>query len=640
MADERDEAAARYARFREMAGAAGQGAKLTLGSSVEDSVARARNTPGVPLNDPTIRGKFAQFLGNHPGAEYAVNVGLPAMSGATPAGVNPFGSPQMPVANGEQPPVTDRPSYPYGNQPPPSALEGAPVKVPGAEGLHAPTSLLNTTGIGGGVGYSTDDLGGRGTDKRILGSMDDQYAEMGGLQEKKGEEASAHIDFLHAASDTQGYIAEQRRKAQGVYERTVAEEDRDEKHKEDEVLRVLDEVSAMGVDPGRYYRNRDTLTTIQMTVGAVASGMLSALNGREGNPFLDRVREEARSDVNAQEKAIDQGWKRAKGMETSYERMRMRGVDRVNASLKQYDLTLAAVENDVAARLGNAKIPEIKANLEAGLQAIQIERAGVRTKIEEYAKNIRAQRAAAAAAAAERMYRHALETAKFRLEERKVNAAAEKDLADAGKARAEAGKLGAGDDSTFYPMGDVKTDPMTGMAYQEGMKMPSEAMLKDLSTQRATGESYVKDLNEFITMRETYEKLEKEMAMSGGTRVDLWPRIYKIRQDLISKGGHLTTQYGHNEHLGSLDKGLQEHAGTVQGEAVSPLPDTTIRAKQMRDTAIRSMKVKEESIRGQREIRVINPKTGRPVVMGQNSFVGAPDLGTTEELPGFKPTGR
>lgn len=287
-----------------------------------------------------------------------------------------------------------------------------------------------------GMGPGGDVAAGYGSDKGIMNAQLNQIADQSGLQEKKSEEASAHLGVLGVKADQHQEFAQAQAAAANAERQAVDEAEKEQLDHETKWQEASDEAAAMGVDPGRHFKNRDGVFWLNMLVGSVASGMLSALQNQNTNPFMDSVRETVRQDINAQEKGIEQGWRKVKGLETAYERARQRGADRITATIRQYDKTLEALQTDMQGRLVKATIPEVKANLEAGLQAIQIERDGMQVKMEEYWKQVKGQRAAAAAAAADRAWRHAVEMRKLAIEESRTKAQNAKDYAEADKVRA------------------------------------------------------------------------------------------------------------------------------------------------------------------------------------------------------------
>lgn len=349
----------------------------------------------VPSTDDIVS-KFRQWKEQNPALAWGVSqlplaahaLGPNAGLAADVAGIAGVGSP----------PVRQPTSFERDQRPTPEAPSepGVPVaKLPDAPPIPTPPKMSAGMGPGGDV-YE-----GYGTDKGVLHSQLNTTADMGNLQEKKWEEYGHKLAGMNTAADLMGEHAEQQRRGAKAYSDSVAQSEKEQLDAETKAQQASDETAAMGTDPGRYLRNRDAGFWINMMLGSVASGLLSAMQGRGGeNPFMDSVRQTVKQDIDSQEQAIAQGWKKVKGLETAYERARLRGADRVTATQKQYDMVLQALETDAKGRLMKAQIPEEKARLEGLLQSLQIERDQENTKLQEYWRQIRESRARAAAAAA------------------------------------------------------------------------------------------------------------------------------------------------------------------------------------------------------------------------------------------------
>lgn len=351
----------------------------------------------------SIVDRLKQYRAENPmgqwGQDTALRLGMPAADAArTGYGMAQWLSKETsaPVAPGAQPTPP---------QPPQPAADGGPPVTPGIDVHSLPDAAPMQPKMSAGMGPGGDVYDGYGTEKGLLHAKEDVLAGAQNQVDIKGDEYAARLKAMDTHADLTHELAAQQAYAGQAYQKAVDQEDARQQDQETKIQQATDETAARGLDPGRYFRNRDVGFWITMAVGAVASGMLSALNGGHGqNPFMDSVRAMAHEDLDAQEKAIDQGWKRVKGMETAYERMRMSGVDRVNATQKAYDTHLQALQTEIQSRMEKAQLPAEKANFQAALNAVQQERNGVAVQMQEYYKNIRDGKARAAAAAANAQY--------------------------------------------------------------------------------------------------------------------------------------------------------------------------------------------------------------------------------------------
>jgi hypothetical protein len=432
-----DEAEDKFAAYRKGVGnfrkAFGQDAPKTSGydtSAKGSEIAKVASAesgvePGVGLYDrfrESTKGlgkgimgagdAFKQWQDNHPAVKWALSPGNAVGTFAPGAAlaVHAMNGVSSSILPGEKPKSANDVAFERSEQPeysrvgPPSAVNGLPVSE-----LPSVAKTMQASPLAGPQG----DTSPFGSDKRLQGAQLDQLADHSGLQEKKSEEGEAHLQTLGVKAGQFQELAQAQAIAANA-EKTAAEEaEKEQLTAEENWHKASDEASKMGVDPGRFYKNKDAGFWISMIVGSVASGMLSGLSSDGKNPFMDSVREMVRADIGAQETGIQQGWKKVKGLETAYERARVRGTDRITATIRQYDSTLQALQTDMQGRLLKATIPEQRANIEASLQALQLERDGMRVKMEEYWKQVKEHRAAAAAsaanAAAERQWRHAKE---------------------------------------------------------------------------------------------------------------------------------------------------------------------------------------------------------------------------------------
>jgi hypothetical protein len=424
-------------QFRDLVKKAGTGAKKGLGYDADAAQGITRSFQ--QYRDGQMS-PFDQWANN---ATVALN---PAASfGRDAASVVKYGpstwlqkQTTAPAAPGAQPTPPE---------PPQPAADGGPPVDKGVNPNDLPNALTGppTYRMGAGMGPGGDVYEGYGTEKGILHAQQDVLADTGHQQELKGDEYTARLKGMATHADLTHEVAAQKQFAAEAYKKAVDSEDVRQRDQETKIQQATDDTAAMGVDPGRSFRDRNVGFWINMAVGAVASGMLSALNGGQGqNPFMDSVRGMVQQDIAAQEKGIEQGWRRVKGMETAYERMRMSGADKVNSTQKAYDLHLEAIQTEIQSRMEKAEIPAQKAAYQQALQAVQVERDGIAFKMQEYWKNIRDTKARAAAAAAQAEYARRRQLALDASEMELKHSQAVKNVAEAQKL----GRDSAKDDKT------------------------------------------------------------------------------------------------------------------------------------------------------------------------------------------------
>lgn len=339
----------------------------------------------VPQGLKDFDAAYRQTLSNHPLLNYALN--------SNPvAGV--IGGPKLPPPTNAGPaPQPNAPAPgPVPSAPTPQQAPGKSVDVASLPNAEAPRQILGMgTGPGGGAGL--------GSDKALQGAQNDVIGGQQALVDKRTEEAGAKVAGLNYAADAKSAEADARRifaEHQKAVDDQIAHEQADYENK---IADEREKASKLGVDPGRVFKNRSAGTWVAMAIGGLMSGALSGLTGQP-NSFLDTLKGIQHDDIEAQNKDIDQAWKKVGGMQTTYENLVRRGVDRQVAQNAYLSNVLTSVQGELEARLKRAQLPAEKANLEAGIQSLQNERAAMDVKMQEYWKNIFNQRSAAAASAA------------------------------------------------------------------------------------------------------------------------------------------------------------------------------------------------------------------------------------------------
>jgi hypothetical protein len=604
---------------------------------------------GQIAKDEGFKKKFDNFVKGNPGMKPAM-VALSGM-GSVP-GATPFIAQDTPESDAH----TSEPFAGTSGFAPKVSRETANTSspfvnagtgfAPGFKDTRGATGKSMVAGGGGGF----DDLLGYGKEPNIIRGREGMIATKGRENAYKADAAQAHVDAQDVLAEAQGDIAQNRRDAFAYLDDASRKIDREQRDKETEIETLYNQAADKGVDPGRHFRNMDTGTKVAFAVGAVASGMLSAMQGSAGNPFMDAFREHVRFDIAAQEKDIDQAWKRARGAETAYERMRIRGIDQVTAGLKAYDMHLASLEKDLQARMTKATIPEIRANLQAALEAAQMERQVMADNLEQYAKNVRSQRAAAAAAAAERRFQHDLSLAKLELDRVKTLSEAEKNSAEA---RKHLGEAAAGGDlnKRFVPMLDgqrqvrkeIIKDAQGNVigARELGTIAIDPEQAKKKVAERENSISMLQRLEERAELMKQYHSLDKEvkLPMGAGGAVTAPGRLKAAYDKRILEGrikaldGELLTDFGSAKHLGALDEGYVKFGAKTLGSGDAGLMDYEQSVQQNNQLIEMTRKHlsnvdRDGSIVAQRIVDV----NGNIVVRPGPAFTNTPESGSLDEL--------
>lgn len=379
----------------------------------------------VPQGAKDADKAFRQWLADHPLANWGVQQAPSALSGVMlpggPLGAAALGAmkPKMdlPPPSGTTP-AKAQPASPSGpeNLTP---IPNQPAYVAGAKPLPmvplAPGQSMGGAGPAAGTRL--------GTDKGIQNAQNDVIAGQQALVDKNTELAGAKLAALDYAADAQSAAAGAKRifaehqkavddavaKEQGDYEQKIADE--------------REKASKLGIDPGRTFKNRSTGTYVAMAIGALASGALSGLQGTP-NSFIDTLRGIVHDDIDSQDKDIQQAWRKVGGMQTTYENLVRRGVEKRAAQNAYLGQVLDSIGGELQARLQKAQLPAEKANLEAGIQSLQNQRSALDVQMQEYWKGIYDRRSAAAAsaaaAAAERLWQHS--TKLYELQTQRISA--------------------------------------------------------------------------------------------------------------------------------------------------------------------------------------------------------------------------
>lgn len=352
----------------------------------------------VPQKAKDADAVFRQWLADHPMAQYAVNA--PTALGGVMLPGGPLGAAAVSAFKPKlelPPPTGTAPAKPPEATGPEtlSPMPNQPAYVPGAQPLGM-VPLAPGQSMGTGAPIAANRLG---TDKGIQNAQNDVIAGQQALVDKNTEMAGAKLQALDYAANAESAHAQAKRifaehqkavdegiaKEQGDYETKIADE--------------RDKASKLGVDPGRVFKKATTGQWIAMAIGALMSGALSGKTGQP-NSFLDTLKGITHDDLEAQEKSIDQAWRKVGGMQTTYENLVRRGVEKRAAQNAYLGQVLDSIGEELQSRLAKAQLPAEKANLEAGIQSLQNQRSALDVQMQEYWKGIYDRRSAAAASAA------------------------------------------------------------------------------------------------------------------------------------------------------------------------------------------------------------------------------------------------
>lgn len=373
---------------------------------------RAAVNAGVPQPLKDFDQAFRQAQADHPALNWGVNVAPKALAGGV------MGPAAGAVANAPAALAPNAQPFPSGvaasrgeaagagiaagtNVPPPAPPTRPSVPVASLPNAPPKPVMFGGTGPGGGAGL--------GSDKALQGAQNDVTSGQQALVDKATETAGAKLKALDYEADAKSAAAAAQRifaeHQKAVDEGIVKEQSDYEQKMADE----RDKAAKLGIDPGRVFKNRSTGTWVLMSIGALAGGALSGLKGTP-NSFIETLRGVVHDDIDAQDKDIQQAWKKVGGMQTTYENLVRRGVDKRAAQNAYLGQVLDSIKGELQARIQKAQLPAEKANYEAAIQSLENERSAMDVRMQEYWKQIYDRRSAAAAsaaaAAAERLFQH------------------------------------------------------------------------------------------------------------------------------------------------------------------------------------------------------------------------------------------
>jgi hypothetical protein len=205
------------------------------------------------------------------------------------------------------------------------------------------------------------------------------------------------------------------------------------------IERLVEEDSKRGIDPGRIYKDKDTLDQIAMFLGGFAGGMNQALTGSKTNSFIDTLDKLQSDDIAAQQAEIDRGVRSIKQHEGIYQRLVTLGHSRHDAAVADKVMKTETAIKWMEARAAEAMLPAEKANAEIAVNAMRTHVADLKQQVIDKAAAQRQAAISQAAASNQRAFDNML----------KLRAVQAKEAAVAAKVNAK-GKMDPGDKIQMY----------------------------------------------------------------------------------------------------------------------------------------------------------------------------------------------
>ena len=550
------------------------GAPLTGAPSVTGQVIGAAPEPSTyeefkaRLADAQTRGR--QFRAEHPAVNAYINTaasGLPqdSMLGMGARAIDAATSPSIrqPTSFTRE---TPQPILPEEGRP---WTAGAPAigDSTGASPWSLPEANAPTKG-----GVAAPGRTGLGSDKALQNAQQDQIAGSQAIVDKKLEEGAAQVDFLNAKASAEQQTAFLRQTYAEALKRADDAQVKDEEDYAQKTADAREKAAKLGVDPGRHFRGRETQSTITLALGGAISGIFGALMGTTDNAFVNTIRNTVQDDIKSQEREIDQAWKKVAGMETTYQNLVKRGVDKRVANADYYGHVLDANIAQLNAALAKARIPAEKANIEGAIQSLQNERSALDVQMQAYWKNVYERRSAAAAASAaataERLWRHKIELEELRIKQQN---------ADTQRIEAE-GKTGAARGTTqkdlngafFSTRLDQTKD---GTPVQVGIVAADPTARKELTESARAHETTMKAIAEIRRLRGSGPREEGKNAPAGGPLGRLGSKTTPLtlgwERGVTSESSALKASLNKGAGLGAYDNGTAQLLEARVGELTS-----------------------------------------------------------------------
>lgn len=503
------------------------------------------------------RSRMQDLRKDHPAVDFGVDMmskfGVPGSLGKMVAsGVDAVSKPDPPKPRPDGVFTRD---LPQPGQPWSAGV--SPYSLPDVKGVDV-HSLPDAKPAGSTPGAPAPERTGLGSDRALQNAQRDQIQGAQALVDKKMDEAGAQLRYSENKADTdlaaahlRSVVAEAQKREDDRFQKDLADF---EQAKTD----AVDKASKLGIDPGRNFRGRETQAALMLGIGGAISGVFGALMGTTENAFIKSVRQNVQNDIDIQDKEIAQAWRKVDGMETTYQNLVRRGVDKRLAQSTYYGQILDSQLGILNAQLAKAKLPVEKANLEGAIQTLQNERTALDVNLQTYWKTVydkrQAAAAAAAAAAAERLWRHQMEMQELGI--KKYNAETNR-LEAEGKAANGKGTTQKAMNENFAPTGIDKTSD--GVPVQRGLIAADSTARKDLVDAGRAHEQAKKAIAEIRRLRGegTAEPGQNEPAGGGlgraTSKVTPWKQGWE--RGVESESSSLKAALNKGAGLGAYDNG-------------------------------------------------------------------------------------
>ena len=448
-----------------------------------------------------------------------------------PAGIAPPGVAPAPIV--PPPPNGVAVPPPAAAAPPPAPPQPRPAPAPAKGGVAAPKGPAEPSIADWTRQRRADEKAYLGTYKAEREALD-EASRAAAVKQDEAAEATARMARLQ----------EEQAANEAAFQRDAAEQR--EKYRA-QTQAQLDEVREMKVDPGRLYRDAGAWNSVMVAVGGALSGMLSGLQGRGDNAFVDLVNRNIDRDIAAQQQAIHQRTASVEARNSIYGQMVASHRDEALAREQTRTAMLQSARTHLESEAMRLGTPEAMARAKAADAQLAREQAAAQQKVDAAeeqaairAAQARAAAAAAAAAAAERAREKAFERG-VKLEELSIK-------------RYEAEHKGEGGamspSARFVATG---TDPATGAAV--GYLARNAEVAQKRTDGLANTKKALQLLNEIAAEREEQGKLGRFTSRNEGS--PLGTPEWKTRNR--ARHAALALALKDAEHLGVLagpDMGL------------------------------------------------------------------------------------
>lgn len=284
-----------------------------------------------------------------------------------------------------------------------------PMASPGVNIEPAPTldPRYGRAGAVGANGYGASPGGG------LKGAWDKaQQRQLGTLDDQKNAEANlgaAKEERIQKVGDLQEINANRMQRDAEIQQKADSDASARFQQYLDTSSKYVDEVRNAKTDPGRLMRNADGGMQMNIAMGSISGGMLSALNGGS-NKFMDHLDKVIDRDIRAQQDAVENQKFAVGARNTTFGQMLAEHGDSRLAEMQTRNLMYEAMKTKFQADSDRLGIPEVRANNVLAINAIDQKQAAMDEEFKKHAYMLAQQQAAAAAAAQraaeERVWQH------------------------------------------------------------------------------------------------------------------------------------------------------------------------------------------------------------------------------------------